>query len=112
MPNMNSKQVKSMMKKMGINQTEIDCKQVIFVMDGKRLVFDNPSVLMVNMMGEKNYQVSGEAREEPLDSLPDISEEDISLVMEQAEASREEAQKAIEEAKGDLAEAILKLKGE
>jgi len=112
MPNMNSRQVKSMMKKMGINQTEVECRQVIFVMDDKRLVFDNPSVLMINMMGEKNYQVSGESREESLDTAPDISEEDISLVMEQANATREESLKAIEEAEGDLAEAILKLKGE
>ncbi len=38
-----------------------------------------------------------------------ISEEDIKLVMEQAGVDHDTAKKALEEAKGDLAEAILKL---
>ena len=38
-----------------------------------------------------------------------ISEEDIKLVMEQAGVDYDSAKKALEETKGDLAEAILKL---
>ncbi len=40
------------------------------------------------------------------------SEEDVKLVMEQAGVDEETARKALVEAEGDLAEAILKLTGE
>ncbi|HDM36317.1 MAG TPA: nascent polypeptide-associated complex protein, partial [Candidatus Syntrophoarchaeum butanivorans] len=43
---------------------------------------------------------------------PDISEEDLQIVMEKTGAGREEAREALESANGDLVEAIMKLGGE
>ncbi len=110
--NMNSKQMKAAMKKMGIQQEEIDASRVIIEVGDTRLVFDSPQVSKVNMMGSQTYQVVGEPREESIDSSPDISEEDISMVAEQAGVSEEKAKEAIERSKGDLAEAIMELQGE
>ena len=56
------------------------------------------------MMGQESLQISGEIEEEG------IPEEDIKIVAEQAKVSEKEAEKALKESNGDIAEAILKLK--
>jgi nascent polypeptide-associated complex subunit alpha len=111
-PGMNPRQMRMAMKKLGIQQEEIAAKEVIIRLEGKEIVISNPNVTKVNMMGQDTYQVVGEESERSLSSEPEISEEDITTVAEQAGVSKEQALKALQEAKGDLAEAILKLKGE
>ena len=107
---MNPRQMKQAMRRLGIQQQEIDAKEVIIRLEDKEIVISNPNVSKVNMMGQDTYQVVGEESERSLDSAPEIKEDDIKTVMEQAGVSKEEAVKTIEECKGDLAEAILKLK--
>lgn len=109
-PGVNPRQMQQMMKKMGIQQIDIPAKEVIIRTADKEYIFINPSVAKVNMMGQETYQIVGEAEERELSSTPEISEEDVDTVVEQTGASKEGAREAIEEAKGDLAEAILKLK--
>ena len=109
MPGMNSRQMKMAMKKMGIQQVEIEATEVIIKTPEFDLVIPNPSVSKVNMMGQDTYQVVGEALKQEKDTTPEISEEDVKTVMEQANVDEETARKSIEEAEGDLAEAILKL---
>lgn len=106
---MNPRQMKQMMKQMGIQQVDVDATRVIIECPDKRIVFDRPQVARVNMMGQDTWQLSGSSHEEPLDSTPEISAEDVQTVMEQAGVTEGQARKAIEEASGDLAEAILKL---
>lgn len=100
------------MKKMGIQQTEIPAVEVIIRTEDKEIVISNPSVQKVNMMGQESFQISGNVEERKISSVPEISEDDIKTVMEQTGADAEAAKKALEDAKGDLAEAILKLKEE
>ena len=109
-PGMNPRQVRQAMKRMGIQQEEIDAKEVIIRLEDKEIVISNPSISKVNMMGQETYQIVGEEEVRELDSTPEISEEDIQTVVEQTGASEKQARTAIEESKGDLAEAILKLK--
>ena len=109
MPGMNPRKMQAMMKQMGIQQVEIPATEVIIRTADKEIVITNPSVQKVNMMGNQNFQVSGNITERSLNTTPDISEEDVKTVMEQANVSEEEARKAIEDAKGDLAEAIMGL---
>jgi nascent polypeptide-associated complex subunit alpha len=109
LPNMNNKQMQQAMKKMGMKQEEIDATRVIIERADGKIILDNPSVQNVNMMGQESFQVSGEYRFEPLDTTPDISEEDIATVVAQTSCSNEEAKAAILAHKGDLAEAILEL---
>jgi len=106
-PNLNTRQAQKMMKRMGIQQEDLEVKEIVMKLEDKELIFRNPQVAKVNMMGQKTYQIVGEAEERSLEE--EISEEDIKTVMEQAKVSKKEAEKALKESKGDLAEAILKL---
>jgi nascent polypeptide-associated complex subunit alpha len=109
-PGMNPRQMRMAMKKLGIQQEEIAAKEVIIRLEDKEIVISNPSVTKVNMMGQDTYQVVGEESERSLSSEPEISEEDITTVAEQAGVSKEKAEQAIKDSKGDLAGAIMKLK--
>lgn len=111
-PGMNPRKMQQMMKKMGMQQQEIPATEVIIKTEDKEIVITNPSVSKINVMGQETFQVSGEINERELSSEPEISEDDIKTVMEQAECSEDEAKQALEESSGDLAEAILKLKKE
>ena len=104
---MNPRQMKQAMKRMGIQQEDLDVDEIIMKIGDKELVFKEPQVAKVNMMGQDTYQVVGEPVER--ETKEEISEEDIKTVMEQAKVSKEDAEKALKETSGDLAEAILKL---
>lgn len=109
-PGVNPRQMKQVMKKMNMQQEDLDVVQVIFRTPEKNIVIDNPSVSKINMMGQETFQVTGEAHEENLDSTPDISDEDIQTIIDQTGCSKEDAKKALEESEGDLAMAIMSLK--
>ena len=105
---MNPRQMKKLMKQLGIKMEEIEgVKEVVLKLEGKEIVLKNPVVTVMVVQGEKTYQIvpgSEEVRE-----VLEIPEEDVQLVMEQAGVDRETALKALKETKGDIAEAILKL---
>lgn len=101
----NPKNMSRMMKQMGIKNEEINAIKVIIETDDKKLIFDNPSVQLMEMQGQKTYTIIGNPVEE--NSIP---EDDIKMVMEQANVDLDTAKKALEESEGDIAEAILKLK--
>ncbi len=107
---MNPRKMQQMMKQLGIQQVDIPATEVIIRTGKKNIIVTNPSVAKVNMMGQETFQISGEVHEEELSTTPEISEEDIKTVMEQAGVDKNTARKAIEDANGDLAEAILNLK--
>ena len=103
----NPSQIKGMMKKLGINQTELDAERVIIEKkDGGRVIIEEPSVQKIVMQGQESFQISGEVREEE-DSR--IKEEDVRLVMEKTGKDEGEVREALEEANGDIAEAIVML---
>ncbi|MBI2045322.1 nascent polypeptide-associated complex protein [Candidatus Pacearchaeota archaeon] len=100
------KKMQAVMKQMGISQQEIDASRVIIEKtDGNKIVIQPANVTKIKMQGQESFQITGEAKEEE----QGISEDDLKTVMEKTRASKKEAQKALEETKGDLAEAILKL---
>ena len=108
-PGLNSREAKAMMRKMGIKQEEIDAELVIIKTHDKDFVIRNPQVSRVNMMGQETFQVVGSIEEVEKDAKAEINEEDIDMVMDQTNCTKEEAMEAIEESGGNLAEAILKL---
>ena len=98
------------MKKMGMNMKELkNVKEVIIRLEDKELVIPNAEVSLMNVMGQETYQVSGNAVEVEIEEELVIPQEDIEMVANQANVSEEEAEKALIETNGDLAEAILKL---
>lgn len=109
MPNMNPKQIQRMMKQLGIDEETINCKKVIFVFDDKQWIFENPDVNAINMRGQKIYQVTGEFKEELEDTTPEINEEDIELIIEKTNVSKEKAIEKLNENNGDIAKTILDL---
>ena len=108
LPGMNQKKMSQMMKKMGIQQTEIEASEVIIRTQDKELVFSYPNVSKVNMMGQETYQIVGTPEVREVKTF-EINDEDIKTVMDQANVSEDIARKKLEETKGDLAEAILEL---
>src|SRR3989338_3506387 len=112
---MDPKQMKQLMRQFGIKSEDLAAKKVIFELEGKKLIVEKPSVTVMEIQGKKTYTVMGEAKEEALTGAdapgPEIPDGDIEMVAQQANATKENARKALEETKGDIAEAIEKLKG-
>jgi nascent polypeptide-associated complex subunit alpha len=104
-PNLDPKKMQAVMKQMGINQEEIPASKVIIEKeDGNKITISNPSVTKIRMQGQESFQIAGDISEEETG----FSEEDIKVIVEKTNCSRQEAEKVLEET-GDLAEAILKL---
>ncbi len=109
MGNINPKQMQKMLRQFGIKSDELPAKKVVFELeDGSKLVIEEPQVTVIDMKGQKTYTVMGEAVEEK----KGIPEEDIEMVMKQAGVDKKRAEAALKKNEGDIAEAILELKGE
>ena len=104
----NPRQMNQMMKRLGINVKEIEnVKKVIIQTDKKEYIFDDAEVTIMDAQGQKTYQILG--RPKILDRKEEILKDDIKLIAEQTGKTTEEAEKALKETNGDIAEAILKL---
>jgi len=106
-PGINPKQMKQVMKKMGIKQDEIEATEVIIKTKDKEIIVENPQVIKMNMMGQDSLQITGKIHER---HLAKYTEEDVQTVMQQADCDEKAAKQVLEETQGDLAEAILILK--
>tara|TARA_B100000315_G_scaffold235646_1_gene250754 strand:+ start:784 stop:1089 length:306 start_codon:yes stop_codon:yes gene_type:complete len=99
-----------MLDKMGVNLQEMsDVEEVIIRTSTKDLLVKDPSVSEMNMKGMRIFQVSGSEIEEQVRERPKFTEEDIVLVSQQSNVSREKAIAALTDSNGDLAKAILNL---
>ena len=114
MMGLSPRDVRRALKRMGIEAEELKVARVTLeTEDGRTLVVESPEVLMVKAKGQPTMlYVVGEPREvKPTERPTEVSEEDVRLVAEQAGVDIETARRALIEAKGDIAEAILRLKG-
>ncbi|HDN62675.1 MAG TPA: nascent polypeptide-associated complex protein [Candidatus Bathyarchaeota archaeon] len=104
---------KRMMKRMGLTFDRLEgVKEVVFKMEDKELVVENPEVSVLKVQGQEIFQVAGEVSERSLgepEEAKSFPEEDIQLVAQQSGVSFEEAKAALMECDGDLAKAILLL---
>ncbi|MGQ9468224.1 MAG: nascent polypeptide-associated complex protein [Nitrososphaerales archaeon] len=104
------RQARRMLERMGVDIEPIpEVKEVIIRTISKDIIVKNPNVSEMKAKGVRVFQVMGEAVEERVIEAPKFTEEDILLVAQQANVSKEVAMKALEESNGDLAKAILKL---
>jgi nascent polypeptide-associated complex subunit alpha len=104
-----------MMQKMGMKVDEVaNVSQVIIRTDTRDIIIEAPSVTLVTVQGQVMYQVAGGEVSEtpPQPTTPIVREEDVQLVAQQTGKPAEEARKALLEAGGDLAKAIILLKGQ
>ncbi len=125
---MSPKQMERMMRKMGIEQKDLDgVKEVIIRFADKEWVISNPQVTMVKQANAETYQVAGSkteripsgkqstetsaTAEKPTpEKKIEIPIEDAALVAGQTGVDIETARKTLIETEGDLAAAILKLR--
>jgi nascent polypeptide-associated complex subunit alpha len=99
-----------MLERMGVNFEPIpDVVEVIIKTSNKDMIIKNPSVSEIKAKDMSMFQVVGDISEEIVKEIPKFTEEDILLVSQQANVSKEVAEAALTEAEGDLAKAILKL---
>ncbi len=107
-PGMNPRKMKQMMKQIGMDVKPIeDVQEIIIRTASGNYIFDDAEVVQMKMQGMTTWQLSGEARFE--ENAPEIPDEDVTLVAEQAGVSADAARDALLASKGDIAEAILKL---
>lgn len=104
----NPMQMRKLMKQLNIKSHDIEAKRVIIELPDGKLIIKNPKVTAIEMQGQKTYTIIGE---ESIEKQEEIKEDDIKLIQEKTGKSFEEAKKALEEAKGDIALAIKSLLG-
>ncbi len=114
---MNPREQRRMMQRMGMNMDSVaDVEQVTIKTSSKYITIEQPEVAVLEMQGQKIFQViGGKVTEKAPESVapstlqPVMSEADVQLVADQTGKSVDEARKALEECEGDLAKAILLL---
>jgi len=111
MRRVNPREARRMMQRMGMSMGAMpDVEQVIFKTSSKEIIVENPDVAVMEMQGQKIFQVTGEKIvEKPIEKALKIPEEDVQLVATQAGVSSDQARAALEQTKGDLAQAVLLL---
>jgi nascent polypeptide-associated complex subunit alpha len=109
----NLRELRRMLKRYGVEVEELQgVKGVTISAEDYEIVIRDPQVAIINLGQQKVVQilcsslerVRREVREAP---RPAVAEEDVEFVVEQTGVSREEAAKAIAEAGGDVARAIM-----
>ncbi len=106
--NLNPRQLNQIMKRLGISIKEIEnVEKVVIQTKDKEYIFDDAQVTMMDAQGQKTYQIAG--RPKIVERKKEIPDEDVKLVAEKTGKTEEEARKALEETKGDIAEAIILL---
>jgi nascent polypeptide-associated complex subunit alpha len=109
----NLRELRRMLKRYGVEVEELQgVKGVTISAEDYEIVIRDPQVAILNLGQQKVVQivcsslerVRRETREAP---RPVVAEEDVEFVVEQTGVSREEAARAIAEAGGDVARAIM-----
>jgi nascent polypeptide-associated complex subunit alpha len=110
-----AKRLQARMKQIELEGVE----EVVIRFEDKETVVYNPTVMKAFIPGMKEsdtYQIVGEGIDRPRDSesvgtaKATFTDSDVELIMAQTGATKEDATKALEEEKGDLAGAIVRLK--
>ena len=118
----NARQMEQMMRRLGMTSEPIpEVEEVIVRTRSTEHVFERPEVTVLTVQGVRTYQVVGQSvvrsrsAGSPSNAAAGVAppsgppEEDVRLVMDQANVSREEALEALFQAKGEPAEAIMKI---
>jgi nascent polypeptide-associated complex subunit alpha len=113
---MNPREAKRMMQRMGLNMNAVEnVEEVIIKTSSKEIVIKEPEVSILEVQGQKMFQVAGgqiTEKESEHKMITTGGEEDVRLVADQTGKGLEEARKALEETGGDLAKAILLLQSQ
>jgi len=102
--------MRRMLDKMGLEMKDLgNIEEVVIKTETKELYLLKPQVVEMKGKDSTIFQVVATDIEEKQRDVPVLKEEDITLVMQQANVTREKAIQALIDAKGDMAQAILNL---
>jgi nascent polypeptide-associated complex subunit alpha len=105
-----NREMRRMLDKMGLEMKDLgSIEEVIIKTETKELYLIKPQVIEMKGKDSTIFQVVATNIEEKQRDTPALKEEDIILVMQQANVSKERAIQALSESKGDMAQAILSL---
>lgn len=105
-----NREMRRMLDKMGLEMKDLgNIEEVIIKTETKELYLVKPQVVEMKGKDSTIFQVVATDIEEKERETPSLKDEDIILVMQQANVTREKAIQALVDAKGDLAKAILNL---
>jgi nascent polypeptide-associated complex subunit alpha len=105
-----NREMRRMLDKMGLEMKDLgSIEEVIIKTETKELYLIKPQVVEMKGKDSTIFQVVATDIEEKERETPSLKDEDIVLVMQQANVSREKAIQALVDAKGDMAKAILNL---
>jgi nascent polypeptide-associated complex subunit alpha len=105
-----NREMRRMLDKMGLEMKDLgNIEEVIIKTETKELYLIKPQVVEMKGKDSTIFQVVATDIEEKGRETPSLKDEDIILVMQQANVTREKAIQALVDAKGDLAKAILNL---
>lgn len=113
MPNLDPKALKKLMDRMGIKSSEVSAQRVVIEGQESDIIIEQPQIMMIEAQGTRSFQISGNVSERHKQTEKiEISEDDVRMVKEQSGVNDDEAVRAaLEATNGNIAEAILKLKG-
>jgi nascent polypeptide-associated complex subunit alpha len=105
-----NREMRRMLDKMGLEMKDLgDVEEVIIKTRTKEIFLNKPQIIEMKGKDSTIFQIIATSIEEAVKEVPSLSEEDITLVMQQASVSRDKAMMALTESKGDIAQAILNL---
>src|SRR5215216_3609327 len=105
-----NREMRRMLDKMGLDmKTMENVEEVIIKTETKELYLIKPQVIEMKGKDSTIFQVVASDVEEKQREVPAFKEEDVILVMQQANVSREKAIQALTERKRDIAQAIPSL---
>lgn len=105
-----NREMRRMLDKMGLEMKEMDnVDEVIIKMETRELYLIKPQVVEMKGKDSSIYQIVASDVEERQRETPSFKDEDVVLVMQQASVSKEKAIVTLNDANGDIAQAILNL---
>jgi nascent polypeptide-associated complex subunit alpha len=105
-----NREMRRMLDKMGLEMKDLgNIEEVVIKTETKEIYLVKPQVVEMKGKDSTIFQVVATDMEEKEREVPSLKEEDIMLVMQQANVAREKATRALIDTKGDMAQAILNL---
>jgi len=115
---LNPHELRKLLRRYGIEVEELrGVEKVELYMGNKKIIVSSPQVVAFKMQGQVIYQITGqeevvkEQQEKEEVQVP-VSEDDIKFIIDYTGVTREKAVEALLKAKGDLAKAIMIIRGE
>ena len=105
-----NREMRRMLDKMGLEMKDMgNVEEVVIKTETRELYLIKPQI--VEMKGKDNtiFQVVATDIQERQREIPFFKDEDVVLVMQQANVTKEKAIQALIDSKGDMAQAILSL---